>query len=129
VTGRTRMSWIRPFTNRVFNPLSRRFAGRLPGFGLLTYQGRASGREYHTPLNVFRRGDAFVFALTYGSASQWVKNVEAAGRATLETRGRSYVLVEPVRFRDPGQRLMPLPVRLILRLNAVDEFLRMRIER
>ena len=129
MTAHTRMSRIRPFTNRLFNPIARRFAGRLPGFGMLTYRGRTSGREYHTPLNVFRRGDSFVIALTYGSDSQWVKNVEAAGRATLVTCGRDYDLVEPVRYRDPNRRLMPFPVRVMLRLNDVDEFLRMRIER
>ena len=64
----------------------------------------------------------------YGSDSQWVKNVEVAGRATLTTRGRDYHLVDPVRYRDPSRRLMPRPVRVILGLNDVDEFLRMRIE-
>jgi len=128
MTAHTPMSRLRPFTVHVFNPFARRFAGWLPGFGLLTYRGRTSGRVYHTPLNVFRRGATFIFALTYGSDSQWVKNVQASGRCELRTRGRDYVLVEPQRFRDPSRRLMPAPVRAILRLDHVDEFLRMRIE-
>ena len=127
MAARTRMSWLRPFTTRLFNPLARRFAGWLPGFGILTYQGRTSGRTYHTPLNVFRRDDTYVFALTYGAETQWVKNVLASGSATLRTRGRNIRLVEPERFRDPERRLMPLPVRLALGVDDVEDFLRMRI--
>ncbi len=124
--ARTRMTFLRPFTTRLFNPISRRVAGRLPLFGILSYVGRKSGRLYHTPLNVFKRGDGYVFALTYGSEVDWVKNVLAAGEADLRTRGRDVHLVEPQLFTDPTRRLMPLPVRIVLRLNNVNEFLRMR---
>jgi deazaflavin-dependent oxidoreductase (nitroreductase family) len=122
------MRRLRLVTTRLFNPLARRFAGRLPWFGILTYQGRTSGRTYHIPLNVFRRGETYVFALTYGSDTQWVKNVMAAGTCVLRTRGRDVRLVEPELIRDPARRLMPLPVRLILGLDDVSEFLRLRIE-
>lgn len=124
--ARTRMTFLRPFTTRLFNPLSRRVAGRLPLFGILSYVGRKSGRQYRTPLNVFKRGDGYVFALTYGSEVDWVKNVLAAGEADLRTRGRDVHLVEPDLFIDLTRRLMPLPVRIVLRLNNVNEFLRMR---
>jgi deazaflavin-dependent oxidoreductase (nitroreductase family) len=124
--ARTRMTFLRPFTTRLFNPLSRRVAGRLPLFGILSYVGRKSGRLYRTPLNVFKRGDGYVFALTYGSDVDWVKNVLVAREADLRTRGRDVHLVEPELFVDPTRRLMPLPVRMVLRLNNVNEFLRMR---
>ena len=124
--ARTRMTFLRPFTTRLFNPISRLVAGRLPLFGILSYLGRKSGRLYHTPLNVFKRGDGYVFALTYGSEVDWVKNVLAAGEADLRTRGRDVHLVEPQLFTDRTRRLMPLPVRIVLRLNKVNEFLRMR---
>jgi deazaflavin-dependent oxidoreductase (nitroreductase family) len=120
------MTFLKPFTTRLFNPISRRVAGRLPLFGILSYVGRKSGRLYRTPLNVFKRGDGYVFALTYGSEVDWVKNVLAAGEADLRTRGRDVHLVEPELFIDPTRRLMPLPVRIVLRLNDVNEFLRMR---
>ena len=127
MTAPTRMSRLRPVTNRVFNPLARRFAGRLPWFGILTYVGRTTGRTYHTPINVFRRGDTYVFALTYGRDTQWVRNVVAAGSCMLRTRGRDVRLVQPELIRDPSRLLMPLPVRIILGLDHVSEFLRMRI--
>ncbi len=66
-----------------------------------------------------------MFALTYGSDVQWVKNVLAAGGCELRTRGREVRLIDPELFVDPTRHLMPLPVRAILRLNHVSEFLRM----
>jgi deazaflavin-dependent oxidoreductase (nitroreductase family) len=124
--AKTRMSFLRPFTTRLVNPISRRFAGWLPGFGLLTYIGRKSGRRYRTPLNVFRRGSFYMFALTYGSEVNWVRNVLAAGGCELRVRGHNVRLVEPELLVDPAGRLVPLPVRVFLRLNRVTEFLRMR---
>jgi len=124
---RTRMRFIRPFTTRVVNPITRRFAGWLPWFGILTYRGRKSGKTYRTPMNVFRRGDSYVFALTYGSDVDWVKNVVAAGEVDLRTGGRDIRLVEPELFTDPKQRQVPALIRGFLRINRVTEFLRMRI--
>jgi deazaflavin-dependent oxidoreductase (nitroreductase family) len=123
----TRMRVIRPFTTRIVNPITRRFAGWLPWFGILTYRGRKSGKTYRTPMNVFRRGGSYVFALTYGSDVDWVKNVVAAGECGLRTLGRDVHLVEPELFVDPKQRQMPPLIRLFLRVNRVTEFMRMRI--
>ena len=123
----TRLAWIRPFTTHVFNRLSRPLAPWLPLFGVLTYRGRRSGTTYRTPMNVFRRGDHYVFALTYGGEVQWVKNILAAGECELRTRGRDLHLVEPERFVDPERRQMPPVVRQFLGLLRVSEFLRMRI--
>ena len=134
MTRAPRLHAIRPFTMRVVNPVTRRFAGRAPGFGLLTHVGRTSGRTYVTPLNVFRRGDRYLFALTYGlieantygSGVQWVRNVLAAGCCTLRTRGRDVRLVDPELIVDAKLTLLPLPVRLFLRPMRVTEILRLR---
>ena len=122
------MRFMRPFTTRVVNPITRPFAGRLPGFGILSYVGRRSGRHYRTPINVFRHGQDYVVALTYGSDVDWVKNVMAAGECELETMGRTFHLTDLRLLVDPKQRLMPLPVRLFLRLMRVTEFLSLRAE-
>jgi deazaflavin-dependent oxidoreductase (nitroreductase family) len=113
----------------VFNRVSRRFAGLVPGFGILLYRGRKSGKPYRTPMNVFRRGDEYLLALTYGSDVQWVRNVLAAGGCELVTRGRTIRLVDPRLFVDPSRRLMPQPVRFFLGLIHVTEFMRLRIVR
>ncbi len=115
------------FTKRVVNPLTRVFAGWAPGSGLLTYPGRTTGRIYHLPINVFRRRDQYVFALTYGSDSQWVKNVMAASGCDIRIRGNDIRLVEPELIVDPEVELVPEPVRFLLKhVVRVTELLRMR---
>jgi deazaflavin-dependent oxidoreductase (nitroreductase family) len=124
----TRIRPVRPFTARVINPLTQRFAGWLPGFAILRHVGRKSGRAYRTPVNVFRRGDHYLFALTYGSDVDWVKNIVAAAGGEMRTRGRDVRLVEPELIVDPELRLMPWPLGALLgRLNRVTEILRMRV--
>jgi deazaflavin-dependent oxidoreductase (nitroreductase family) len=114
---------VRPWVVRYLNPITRRFAPWLPGFCTVTYVGRKSGRTYTTPLNVFRRGGRFVFALTYGPDVQWVQNVLAAGRCELVTRGRRFELGNPRLETDATAGAMPVPVRQLLRLMGVDRFL------
>ena len=110
---------------RVINPLTRRFAHRLPGFCLLSYRGRTSGRTYTIPMNVFRDGPDYIFALTYGHRVQWVKNVMATGEADIRIGDRVIHLTSPALFVDPERRLIPPPVRFFLGLQRVEGFLRM----
>src|SRR5207248_8043902 len=85
---RFRKKTLAAFNLAVTNRITSRFAGRLPGFGIVTHIGRKSGRVYHTPINVFRAPNGFLMALTYGQESEWVKNVMAAGGCELKARGR-----------------------------------------
>jgi deazaflavin-dependent oxidoreductase (nitroreductase family) len=118
---------FRRVVTRYISPVLRPIARRLPTFGILTYRGRKSGNTYRTPINVFRRGDAYFFFLTYGSDAQWVKNVLAAGSCSLETRGRLVELVEPVLVKDAELRPAPPVVRFVeRRIAGATEYLRMR---
>ncbi|HJW48488.1 MAG TPA: nitroreductase family deazaflavin-dependent oxidoreductase, partial [Candidatus Limnocylindria bacterium] len=108
------------------NRFTRLFVHRLPGFAIISHRGRKSGQIHRTPMNVFRDGDDYLFALTYGSGVQWVKNVMAAGEADLRIGDRTIHLTDPELFVDPKRRLMPLPVRFMLGVMQVSEFLRMR---
>jgi deazaflavin-dependent oxidoreductase (nitroreductase family) len=123
---RTRMWGFRHVATRYLNPFTRLLAGWLPGFGILTHEGRATGRIYRTPINVFERGGGYVFFLTYGSDIQWVKNVLAAGRCSLRTRGRDVALVDPELSTDAELRIAPPPVRWVGRLVGMTQFVRMR---
>ena len=106
-------------TNRVLGPLAR----YLPGFAVVSHVGRRSGRIYRTPVNAYRRGNGYVIALMYGSGSQWVRNVLAAGGVDIETRRRHVRLVRPEVVRDPARSFVPRPVRVPLRLVNADEFM------
>lgn len=111
------------FNRVVTNPILGRLAPWLPGFGVIYHRGRTSGRGYHNPVNVFRRDDGFVVALTYGSRTDWVKNVLAAGECDLLTRGQRYHLVNPTVYIDTERSGMPAPVRMILTAVKVTEFI------
>jgi deazaflavin-dependent oxidoreductase (nitroreductase family) len=123
---RTRVWRFRRLVNRYVNPITRPVAKKLPAFAILTHRGRESGRTYRTPINVFRRGDDYLFFLTYGSDVQWVKNVLAAGSCSIETRGRVVELVEPELITDPELRPAPPHVRFVeRRIAGVTQYLRM----
>lgn len=114
------------FNRVVTNPIVRHVAGRLPGFAIVTHVGRRSGRVHRTPVNLFRPDGRWVIALTYGSDSQWVRNVMAAGECEVETRGKRIRLVEPRIRHDQHRTLVPPLIRPILRLVDVSEFMTLR---
>src|SRR5262245_44680978 len=111
------------FNRHVTNRLLGGVATRLPGFGVVLHVGRRSGRRYRTPVNVFRTASGYLLALTYGSGAGWVKNVVAANGCELVTRGRTERLRRPRLFRDDRRERVPVPVRAVLRLARVSEFL------
>ncbi|HEY3482570.1 MAG TPA: nitroreductase family deazaflavin-dependent oxidoreductase, partial [Streptomyces sp.] len=56
--------------NKYFgNKIVGRILPLMPGFGAVYHKGRKSGREYRTPVKVFRKNDHFVLSLPYGSGS------------------------------------------------------------
>ena len=116
------------FNKKATNRVAGLLAGWAPGMGIIHHVGRKSGRRYQTPVNVFRRDDGYLFALTYGE-TEWLANVLAAGGCELETRGRRVELVDPVIYTDPDRKDVPAPVRLILGFVDVDQFLTMRTKR
>jgi deazaflavin-dependent oxidoreductase (nitroreductase family) len=120
--------WLARLNRRLTNPVLGRLAPHLPGFGVVVHTGRISRRVYRTPVNVFRRGPTYVIALTYGANSEWVRNVLANGSCGLFVRGRLVRLRQPRLFRDPSRRLMPPPVRVVLGLLGVSEFLELRLD-
>lgn len=114
------------FNRIVLNRITRRFAGHMPGFAIVVHRGRNSGRLYRTPVNIFRTPGGYVIALTYGAESEWVKNVLAAGKCTVEMHGHLFPLVDPVVVRDPGQLSLPRTlVRVITSVGGVTEYLRL----
>ena len=119
--------WLARFnlrvTNRVLGPL----AEHMPGMGIVIHQGRKTRRQYRTPVMVFRHGDRFVIALTYGPESHWVQNVLAHGGCDLETQGRTFHLTQPRLIHDERRSLMPALVRAVLGLLNVSVFLELTI--
>ncbi|PXX59268.1 deazaflavin-dependent oxidoreductase (nitroreductase family) [Nocardia tenerifensis] len=114
------------FNRYATNPAAGLFAGRVPGFAILRHKGRKSGREYRTPVSVFRRDGVYRIALTYGRDVDWLKNISAAGVFTLRTRGGEIELTDPVVRHDPSARWAPAPIRLWLKALSAEYYVEAR---
>jgi deazaflavin-dependent oxidoreductase (nitroreductase family) len=80
--------------------LTNRFPMKTAGVGdayasVVGHVGRNSGKSYRTPVRAVATNDGFVIALPYGSTSDWVKNVLANGKATIEYAGDTYAVDQP----------------------------------
>lgn len=115
------------FNRRVTNRITRHVAWWAPGFAIVTHVGRRSGRTYHTPVNVFRDGNRYTFALTYGRDADWVRNVLAAGGCEIRTRGRTVRLEQPELFTDETRARVPPPVRVVLGAIDAQDFLALEV--
>ena len=117
---------VRQWNKAGLNRVTKHIAPWAPGFGVVIHRGRRSGRLYQTPVNVFAAVDSYVFALTYGPDTDWVKNVRAAGGCELRTRGRAIQLTSPRLYHDQSrQGIRPLE-RQVLRMIGVADFLSLK---
>lgn len=81
---------------RATRPLALRSAGKeTANTSVVCHVGRRSGRTYRTPVVAAEHNDSFLIALPYGKRTDWLKNVLAAGSATLVTHGRTYRVDAP----------------------------------
>lgn len=118
--------WLARFNRRFTNRFFRLFAGRLPPWVIMRHRGRSSGRTYEVPLAAFRVDGGFVFALTYGSGADWVRNVLVAGECQIVRGGVVHSLSSPRLIPTAeGFSLTKRPIRLVLELIQCGEFLRL----
>lgn len=111
----------------VINPVMRNVAGRIPVMSQVVHTGRRSGREYRTPVDAFRSGDVVRIALGFGTDSDWVRNVTAAGHFRLVRREGTLDLADPVVRHDPTARWAPPAARPVLRLARIHDYLEARV--
>lgn len=116
--------WWGQINKRVFNPLSLRG----DRYQVIRHVGRSSGRAYRTPLEAVPVEGGFVITLVYGSKSDWVQNVLAAGSAQLEIDGELIELTDPeLLTADEAFARLPPGTKRPPRLLRIDEFLAMRV--
>jgi deazaflavin-dependent oxidoreductase (nitroreductase family) len=80
--------------SRLFNPLALSLAGTrlLPLYGVVEHRGRRSGKTYRTPVVVRPTADGFVVPMPWGEATDWYRNVRAAGGCVIRWKGRQYAV-------------------------------------
>ena len=116
---------VRRFNRKVTNPGVLRNAGS-PGDqnAVIEHVGRTSGRPYRTPVTVIPAKSGFLIALPYGTKADWLRNVLAAGSATIVADGEQLDVNAPriVATADVAD-LLPASTRRTLRVFGVGECL------
>ena len=87
---------VRVSNRYLLNPLMLRLAGHKHWYAsAIRHTGRRSGKQYATPVVADRTPDGFVIPLPYGARVDWLRNVLAAGRATISSQGETYNVAQP----------------------------------
>ena len=93
---------VRVFNKHVLNPLMLVAAGRKYWYaGVIEHTGRRSGKKYATPVVIEEVSGGFVIPLPYGTHVDWLRNVQAMGRATIRVHGQAFNAAEPVIIDAP----------------------------
>ena len=116
---------VAKFNKRFINPREVK-RGNWP---VLVHVGRSSGKTYRTPLEVHPVDGGYVFILMYGSGSDWVQNVLAAGSATLDVGGKAVELVSPrLVSKEHAWQLMATDTKAPPGFLRVSEYLQVDVQ-
>jgi len=118
--------WVAQVNKRVFNRLEMRRGVR----PVLTHVGRSSGKVYQTPLDAHAVDNGYIFIVMYGSDSDWVKNVLAAGTAGLKVGDDQFDLVSPrLVTKDAAWQQIAKGTKAPPNFLRVTEYLQMDVRR
>ncbi|MBN9634328.1 MAG: nitroreductase family deazaflavin-dependent oxidoreductase [Actinobacteria bacterium] len=93
---------VRVFNKHVLNPLMLVAAGRKYWYaGVIEHTGRRSGKKYATPVVIEKVSGGFLVPLPYGTDVDWLRNVQAMGRAAIRVHGQSFVATKPAIIDAP----------------------------
>lgn len=75
-----------------------------------------------------RSADGFILPLPYGTGVDWLRNVLAAGRATITVGGKTYDVVEPeiIDAASAAPQLSPGRQRAFQRFG-IDSFVKVKL--
>ena len=116
------------FSRRWMNPRQMRTAGQPGAYaGIVRHVGRTTGKAYETPVTPVPADDGFLIALPYGRQASWLRNVLAAGSASIVWEGQTFTVERP-EVVPTGDVIEHFPEsdRRSFGLMKVDECLRVR---
>jgi len=122
-------SLIRISNKYLLNPLMLRLAGRRYWYAsVIEHTGRNSGRTYSTPIVADMVGENLFVPLPYGTDVDWLRNVLAAGRASIISKGLTYQVHSPeIIDASEALPLLPRDRRRTFERVSIGHFLRMRV--
>jgi deazaflavin-dependent oxidoreductase (nitroreductase family) len=129
VAGRPRRSLPIRALARPFGPIANRIAGSrvFPFWGIVRHTGRTSGTAYATPVVARPTPDGFLIPLPFGDATQWAKNLFAAGGGSIRFAGREHQIVEPrIIDLEAASAHLPMPIRFASRRLGLRHWVTVR---
>jgi deazaflavin-dependent oxidoreductase (nitroreductase family) len=129
VAGRPRHSAPIRAIAKPFGPIANLVAGTrfFPVWGIVRHTGRTSGKAYATPVVARPTSEGFLIPLPFGDATQWAKNLFAAGGGSIRFAGREHQIVDPriVDLEAAGAHL-PLSIRFAARRLGIRQWVTVR---
>jgi deazaflavin-dependent oxidoreductase (nitroreductase family) len=105
-------AWLPAFNKKVTNKVQGLWAPYIPPYLMILHVGRKSGNEYRNPVMGFKKNGKLYVNLLYGSDSQWVRNVVAAGGCEVIRGGKTFAVTNPeVIVRGEYDGDLPLATR------------------
>ena len=129
VAGRPHRSGPIRAIARPFGPIAKPIAGTrwFPLWAILRHTGRTSGTAYATPLVALHTPDGFIIPLPFGDATQWAKNLFAAGGGSIRSGGKEHRIVEPrIVDREVAAAYLPLPLRFVAGRLGLRQYVMVR---
>ena len=113
---------------KTLGPLARPVAGTrwFPLWGVLEHTGRRSGLVYATPVVALRTEDGFLIPLPFGDATQWARNLFAAGGGAVRRAGRRYAIEAPEIVQRGEAIGLPGAVRRLSGVLGLRQFVRVQ---
>ena len=108
--GQPRRSLPVRWLAKAVEPIAKPMAGNrwFPLWAILRHTGRTSGKPYGTPIVALRTKGGFLIPLPFGDATQWAKNLFAAGGGSVRFGGREYRIAQPrILDYDEAKRYQP----------------------
>ncbi len=109
-----------------YNRLVRSFAGRRL-YALLRHRGRRSGKTFETPVMAWPTAGGMLVPVSWGTQSDWYRNLMAASGCEVQLRGRWHRCADPVLLpRAEALSYLPAATRALAGLFPVPQFVLLR---
>lgn len=119
---------------KLLNPLVATLAGRrhFSMAAQIQHVGRRTGKPYVTSVGARVRDGIVLIPLTFGTRSDWARNVYAAGECTVRINGADYHAVAPqfITFGQAAPMLRPrfrAAERSFFKLLGIQQFMRLQL--
>jgi deazaflavin-dependent oxidoreductase (nitroreductase family) len=129
VAGKPRRSGPIRAVSRRFGAIAKPISGTrlLPLWAIVRHRGRTSGTAYATPVVALHTDDGFIIPLPFGDATQWARNLFAAGGGSIRSGGREHKVIEPqILELAAALPYLPLAVRFATRRLGIRHWVLVR---